>query len=620
MTVAVADPTTEYARRVVDGEVIAGPHVREACARHLRDLEDGEARGLRFNQDEAARALEFFPAVLRLAGGRHEGKRFEPLDWERFIIGSLFGWQAWSDEHDGWFRRFRVAFIETAKGSGKSPTAAGIGIYMLVADDEPRAEVYAAAVKKDQAMVLFRDAVAMVDQSPALSARIKKSGSAGQEYNLAYLETASFFKPLSTEDRGRGQSGPRPHGALLDEVHEHRTNAMVEFMKAGQKDKRQPLLLMITNSGVDRQSVCFEYHTYATKVAAGQVDDDSFFGYVCAVDEDEDPIHDELDPELGYPQSWAKANPSLAHGLPSLKYLRDQVTQAKGMPAKESIVRRLNFCQWVDAENPWIDGDVWRSAEVEGLDIAALSDRPCYLALDLSSKLDLTAMAAVWPDEDGTYDAAAWAWTPKDTLLHREQRDQAPYGAWVEAGHLIAVPGRIIDYRYVVEQVAELGEDHALVGLAFDQWKIEDFQRALLEHVGIDCWIGQRVDDPEAPFEWIERDSGSPGVGLLMVRHGQGTGGGGSKHKSLWMPDSISKLEELLVTGSLRVRKNPVLTWASASAVLYSDPAGNRKWEKRKSTGRIDTIVALCMAIGFATSAPDVHEIDDGPVFTMLGE
>ena len=197
------DPVTRYARGVVTGKIVAGPHVRDACRRHLRDLEDGPARGLFFDREAVARAIGFFRDVLVLNGGEYEGVPYEPLGWQSFILGSLFGWNG----PDG-YRRFRVAYIETGKGSGKSPLAAGIGLYGMMADGEARAEVYAAATKKDQAMILFRDAVAMVDQSPQLTRRIHKSGVGANAWNLAYLQQGSFFRPISADD---GQSGPRPH-------------------------------------------------------------------------------------------------------------------------------------------------------------------------------------------------------------------------------------------------------------------------------------------------------------------------------------------------------------------------------------------------------------------------
>lgn len=564
------DAATAYALDVTEGRIIAGPHVRNACARHLRDLDLQGKRGFRFTWDTAkvSRVIEFFTVVLKLDGGSDEPKPFAPEPWQCFVLGSLFGWVD-AEGH----RRFRTAFIETGKGSGKSPLAAGVGLYMLMADDERRAEVYAAAVDKEQAGILFRDAVSMSKLSGVIDGKVTRSGGDGREYNIAYPATGSFFRPISSESQGRGKSGYRPHCVLLDEIHEHPTNAMVEFMRAGTKGRRQALIFMITNSGVDRTSVCYEYHLYGEQVASGDRKDDGFFSYICAVDEGENPFDDEA--------CWIKANPSMGVTFPKA-YLEGQVLSAKGMPSKESIVRRLNFCQWVDAANPWIDGDLWRECEVDELPDTA-GRAPCF-GLDLSSKRDLTAAAKVVELADGTLAAELRFWTPADSLQERERADRVPYSAWVKAGHLIAVPGRAISYDYVVQDLAEwLSLDGA--ALAFDPWRLEDFQRAL-DDAGVDSWTYEGPDKPA-------------GQGLRMVRHGQGFGGGASD-ASLWMPRSITDTEEAVLQRRLKVKRNPVLTWNSASAVLESDATENKKWTKRKSTGRIDGIVALSMAVGLA--------------------
>lgn len=188
--------------------------------------------------------------------------------WQTFVVGSLFGWMT----EDG-YRRFRLAYIETGKGSGKSPLVAGIGLYGLVSDGENRAEIYAAATKRDQAMILFRDAVSMVSMSPHMSSRVVQSGRDEKVWNLYYPNTKSFFKPISADE---GQSGPRPHIGLLDELHEHKTATTVNMMRAGTKNRRKAMVVMITNSGSDKKTVCGQYHDLGVRICAGKEDDDSF--------------------------------------------------------------------------------------------------------------------------------------------------------------------------------------------------------------------------------------------------------------------------------------------------------------------------------------------------------
>jgi len=257
-------PTTAYARAVTVGQILAGRLVRLACERHLRDLKEGSARGLRFSEEKADAALKFFD-FLQLAEGDHAGKPFKLEPFQQFIIGSLFGWRG-PDGH----RRFRTAFIEIGKGNGKSPLAAAIGLYGLVADEEGAAEIYAAATMKDQAKILFRDAENMVAASPYLSEIVQQNVN-----NLSVAATNSFFRPCSSEKKGL--DGKRVHMALLDEIQEHPSPLVVDKMSAGTKGRRQALIFEITNSGFSRLTICWYHHEYSAKVLEQVFDDDSWF-------------------------------------------------------------------------------------------------------------------------------------------------------------------------------------------------------------------------------------------------------------------------------------------------------------------------------------------------------
>lgn len=555
------DPVTAYAKAVVKGKKVAGPHVRAACKRHLDDLERGAERGLHFDKAAAQRAIDYFRHVLRLNGGEFEGQPFELLDWQQFIVGSLMGWKG----ADGW-RRFRVAYVETAKGSGKSPLAAGLGMYGLTSDDEPRAEIYAAATKKDQAMVLFRDAVAMVQLAPALKTRLKSSGTGENVWNLAYLEKGSFFRPISADD---GQSGPRPHMSLIDEVHEHRNNQVIEMQRAGTKSRRQALIFMITNSGSNKTGPGWQYHDYAAKVAAGVLQDDSFFGYVCALDEKDDPFHDE--------KCWAKANPSLqGANIPGVKYLREQVIEARGMPGKEALVRRLNFCQWTDAANPWISADIWLGAQRE-FDWRSLRGRRAWAGLDLSSTTDLTGLVLyVAPELEGEpWHMVPFCWLPDEDLRRKEDTDRVPYTAWRSAGYLETTPGRAISKLAVLKRLVEISQVFDLQAVAYDRWRIEDLK--------------QLAADNEITLP-------------AMVPYGQG-------YKD--MSPAIEAFETALLNSQVVHPGNPVFTWCAANAVTVSDDAENRKLSKEKATGRIDLMVAAVMAVGAASQAEAPISLDE---------
>lgn len=518
-------------------------------------MTEGGKRGLVWNLEEANKAIRFFESVLKLNGGDYEGKPFLLLPWQKFVVGSTFGWYG----ADG-YRRFRVCYVETAKGSGKSPLAAGVGMKGFVADGEARAEVYSAATKKDQAMILFRDAVAMVDQSPELSKRLQKSGTGEKCWNLAYLQAGAFFRPISSDD---GQSGPRPHVGLIDELHEHKTNTVVEMLRAGTKSRRQALIFMITNSGSNKQGPCWGYHEYGAKVASGERTDDAFFSFICALDEEDDPFADE--------KCWPKANPSLQDAdLPGYKYIREQVTEAKGMPGKEALVRRLNFCQWTGAESPWLSHEIWKSAERE-YDWHDLRGRRAVAGLDLSSTTDLTGLVFfVEPVEPGEpWKMVPFGWLPEIGLQEKNDKDNVPYVQWKAEGFLETTPGRAISKRTILQRLSGMCDFFEVTAVAYDRWRIEDLI-SLAEDEGITL-------PPMKPFGQGFRD----------------------------MSPAVETFERMLLNGELVHPGHKLLTMCAGNAVIEQDAAENRKLSKEKATGRIDLAVAAVMAASLTQVAAE---------------
>lgn len=543
------DATTLYAVQVLDGVVVAGPLVRKACERHLRDL---TREDLVWDVVAAHHAIDFFPDMLVLGDGEHAGKPFELQLWQGFIVGSLFGWKG----TDG-YRRFRTAYCEIGKGNGKSPLAGGIGLYLLAADKEAGAEVYAAATKLDQAKILWGDAKKMVEASPILAEILPIRTNL-----IAFPGQNGIFKPISSEKRGL--DGLRVHGGLIDELHEHADNMVVKKIRAGTKGRTQALILEITNSGVDKQSICYQHHEFSQRVLMGIVENDSWFAFICSLDEGDDWENDE--------RCWVKSNPNLGISI-QLKYLREQVEEAKDMPANRSLVERLNFCRWVGSENPWIGEEKWNACKVPArrVNFAGLRDVPCYLGLDLSSRKDLTALAAVWKIPEGLF-GKVYYFTPQEGLEKRAADDRAPYDLWTKAGLITATPGPIVRYDWIAHRLAKIDQYYNVQMVAFDPWRI-DLVKAECEEIGLD---------------------------LPWVKHGQGFGGGGSQD-TLWMPKSIELWDEAIVARQFYVEDNEVTNFCVANATISFDPTGsNRKWVKQKGAGRMDGTVALCMAVGAA--------------------
>ncbi len=570
------DEATEYARAVLSGAIVAGPHVRAACARHIDDLEHGADRGLHWDLAAADRFLRYCRTVLRLSEGQFDGKPFDPKPSQAFILGSIFGWK----RADG-TRRFRRAYIEQGKGNGKSPMAGAIGLYGLASDGESGAQIYSAGATKDQAGILFRDAVSMVGKSPTLAAAITTSGGPGREFNLAHLKSQSFFRPVSRETKKTG-SGPRPHFALCDELHEHPDGGVIEILERGFKFRRQPLLVMITNSGSDRTSVCWAERKHAVAVAAQTVHDDATFSYVCALDEGDDPLTD--------PSCWIKANPLLGVTI-SEEYLASVAKQARDLPGKRNGILRLHFCVWTDADTMWIEREAWKAIEDETLRLEDFDGQRCVAGLDLSATRDMTARALVFDDgvdDKGRpkYAAFVKGYLPEGTLQELIAKDGEHWSEWANTEHLEIHEGKVIRLDEVARELVELSQTFEVETIAYDVWLFQKFEQQLDD-------LGASLPIKEHPQGWNRR-----------------------KDSDLYMPTSIDALETLILEKRIRVQANPILGYAAFSAVFMESPAGLRRFAKEKAgKSRIDPLVALTMAVGAAVGG---ESEDTGSIYDNM--
>jgi phage terminase large subunit-like protein len=586
------DPATGYAQDVVSGKIVAGPYVRAACQRHLDDLKHGHKRGLHWDVGAATHVLGFFSEALCLAGGQFEGVPFELHPSQQFIVASLFGWK-----QRGGRRRFTRAYIEEGKGNGKSPLLAGIGLYGMTSDGESRAEIYAAGAKRDQAMVLFRDAVAMVEQSPDLSNAIVKTG-INPVWSLAYLPTASFFRPIANDD---SQSGPRPYFALCDEIHEHKNRITVDMLERGFKSRREPMLIMATNSGSDRNSFCWEEHEFAVRVVEGRVKQaaaDRTFAYVCSLDKDDDPLEDS--------SCWIKANPLLGTTI-THEYLKEVVQIAKAIPGKLNGILRLHFCVWTDAEEAWMARSTLEQV-LHDFDPRKHFGEQVHLGIDLSASTDLSAVGfavktGTVPGESGvmlpTLDVWIEAFTPEDTLLERALRDQAPYDEWVREGWLHAIPGKTIRMDFIAARLAQIANEYLVTQAAYDRYAFRKLEEA--------------CDDLGLGITFVEHPQGgkrrAPATDEQIYRAKLA---GAPPPQGLWMPGSVLAIEQLILEKRVRLHANPVLISACMSAVTEADAFDNRWFSKRKATNRIDPLVAAAMAIGSALSDDGSHHANVG--------
>jgi len=529
-----------------------------ACQRHLTDLdEEGSKRGLRWDIPAAMRHLEFFPDVLRLAEGKFADQPFVLQPWQQFIQGSLFGWK----RADG-YRRFRDAYIEIGKGNGKSPMAGGTALYMMCADGEIGAHCYAAATSLDQAEELYRDAVKMVEASPALSQRLTLSGKV-KVFNIAHIPSGSFFRKVSAEHRGL--DGKRIHFAALDEVHEA-VPLVVNKVAKGKKGRAQPLIYEITNSGWDRNSICWQHHEMSRDVLEGHIPNDEWFAYVCGLDEGDDYKDEKV---------WLKANPNLGVSV-GYDYLRAEVAKAAAMPADENLTKRLNFCVWTEQATRWMPMEKWDPCGKLNLNLEQLIGQECYGGLDLALTRDLTAFVLVFPPTGGRdyWAVLCWFWIPENDRQERVKRDHVPYDAWEKQGFITVTPGDSTDHDFIEAKIKELSKQFVIKEIAYDPSRAVQLVTHLQDF---------------GPKDW-------------MVQYSQGA-------QSMNAP--ISFIEKLIFDGKLAHGNHPILRWNCANVVTVKNSNGDIKFDKAKATGRIDGMTALANAFGRARFAPPPFKVED---------
>ena len=532
----------QYVDDVLSGKQPACKWVKLACERHLRDLETGHERGIHFDERAAQVVIAFF-ALLKHSKGEWAGRPVILEPWQQFFIGSLFGWK----RTDG-TRRFRTGILEVARKNGKTTVAAGVGLYMLLADGEPGAEIYSAATKRDQARLSHSEATRMAKSSPQIrrEVRIFKD-------NIHIPDTASKFEPLGADSDT--MDGLNVDCALVDEIHAHKTRDTWDLLETATGARRQPLMFGISTSGFDRQSLFFAQHEYTEKILTGVIEDDSWLGLIYTIDEGDD-WQDE--------STWIKANPNL--GI-SKKWddMRRKALRAKEMPSAQNAFQRLELDIWTHAETKWVNLEHWKACG-GAVDADGLRGRICYGGLDLSSTTDITAFVLVFPPQaegDATRVLCRF-FIPEDAMHERIRRDRVPYDVWVRQGFITATPGNVVDYDYVLQQIDDDREAYDVQQIAFDRWGAAHIQTQLMDRGGED----------------------------FLVQFGQGFAS---------MSAPMKELEKLILGHGLAHGNNPVLTWMADNLVAREDPAGNIKPDKEKSTEKIDGIVALIMALDRAT-------------------
>lgn len=492
-----------------------------------------------YDKGAADYAVNFIECLCHTKG-TWAGKKFELIDWQEQIIRDVFG----TLKPNG-YRQFNTAYIEIPKKQGKSELAAAVALLLTCGDGEERAEVYGCAADRQQASIVFEVAADMVRMCPALNKRVKILTATKR---IIYLPTNSFYQVLSAE--AYSKHGFNIHGVVFDELHTQPNRKLFDVMTKGSGDARmQPLYFLITTAGTDTHSICYETHQKAKDILEGRKIDPTFYPVIYGAEQDDDWTD---------PKVWKKANPSLGITV-GLDKVKAACESAKQNPAEENSFRQLRLNQWVKQAVRWMPMEKWDKCEVVFHE-EDLEGRVCYGGLDLSSTTDITAFVLVFPPtaEDEKYYILPYFWIPEENIPLRVNRDHVPYDLWQRRGILETTEGNVVHYAYIEKFIEKLGERFNIREIAFDRWGAV-----------------QMVQNLE-------------GMGFTVVPFGQG-------FKDMSPP--TKELMKLVLEGKLAHSGHPVLRWMMDNVCARTDPAGNVKMDKEKSTEKIDGAVATVMAL-----------------------
>lgn len=497
------------------------------------------AKTSHYDNDLANYAVAFIEQLCHTKG-TWSGSKFNLLPWQEEIIRDLFG-----VVKENGYRQFNTAYIEIPKKNGKSELAAAVALYLLCGDGEQRAEIYGCAADRGQASIVFEVAADMVKMCPALNKRCKILAS---QKRIIFQPTNSFYQVLSAE--AYSKHGFNIHGVVFDELHTQPNRKLFDVMTKGSGDARmQPLYFLITTAGTDTNSICFETHQKALDIIEGRKHDETFYPVIYGADINEDWTD---------PNVWRKANPSLGETI-GLDKVVQACESAKQNPGEENAFRQLRLNQWVKQSVRWMPMNKWDACK-EDLNLKDLEGRVCYGGLDLSSTTDITSFVLVFPprNNEEQFIVLPYFWVPEDTMDLRVRKDHVPYDLWNKSGYLETTQGNVVHYAYIENFIEKLGLKFNIREIAFDRWGA------------------------------IQMVQNLENMGFTVVPFGQG-------FKDMSPP--TKELMKLVLERKIVHNGHPVLRWNMDNIFIRSDPAGNIKADKEKSTEKIDGAIALIMAL-----------------------
>lgn len=482
-----------------------------------------------------ARAVGFFRDCLVHVKGEWAGRPFKLLPWQEAIIRALFG----TLRPDG-LRQYRRCYLEIPRKNGKSALAAGIALYLLLGEDEPGAEIYSAAVDREQAAIVFRSAREMVEASPVLMEHVEL-------YRNVILRpaTGGTYRVLSADVATK--HGLNAHGIIFDELHAQPDRELWDVLTTATGARRQPLTVAITTAGYDRHTICWDQHEYAERVLNGVFTDAEFYGLLYAASREDDWTS---------PATWAKANPSLDRTISS-EYLASECLRAQRSPAYLNSFLRYHLNVWTEQISRWMPMEAWRACggvEVADEDLVGL---PAFGGLDLGVTEDFSAFVIVFLLADGRVALRARYWLPSAAVLAHPER---PYAVWERTGALQVSEGNATDLDAVEADVFAWCRRFGVAEVAYDA----KHATGLALHL--------------------------QNQGLTMIDQPQG----------VQLNEPLRKILELVHAGKLVHGDEAILTWMASNMVVRTNYKGEMRPDKDSAGDKIDGMVALAMAIGRA--------------------
>lgn len=530
------DKALSYIDNVMSGKRKAGELERLAVERHVRDLKQAAEMGLYFDEKAAKKVLGFCQ-FLRHYKGEWAGQEFVPEDWQCFILWVVFGWKTKNG-----VRRFKYADVEVARKNGKTFLAAAIALYMLILDGEQGAEVYSAAVDKDQAAICWQAAGMMVEQSPMLSKYVKKWTT-----SIVMESTASSYKPLSKETKNK--DGLSPHCGICDEMHAWPNDDIYNLLRSGMGARRQPLIFSITTAGFDMSSPYYSMRRHYIDVLRGDVKEESTFALIYSLDKEDD---------WKDPAVWTKACPNLGVSVYE-DFMQMEFEQALNKGGTTEVnFKTKNLNLWVDAPDVWIQ-DEKVAACAYGTTEDDLIGQECYAGLDLAAHVDINALALYFPKlRHPAY--RLYFWIPEGKILQKE--DRVDYRQWQKEGWINVTPGDVIDIDVMVSEMSAILKKYDVRNLAFD---------------------------PAKAYHGVIQGLQKEGFDGILDQFSQGIQN---------MSEPAKQLEADVTSASVDLMGNPVIRWMFRNVVIYRDANDNIKMDKKKSIEKIDGVVAMANAIG----------------------